>query len=813
MNEYGNYQSQQLKINSLNFNKKDFKKNENQNEKLKKAVTYTLGTLAGVSVASLVAYGIINKGQGKKAAEKAKDSVQEVVAKGVNKVKDNVKKNQTQTIQKLLGNLQEGKTYKIEDAKQLQKALTTYKSNLALFKDIDTCDLSNNIDKLVFELNKYIKEGNPTNLDAVTNKELIDSKANVVTSLSTLDEIIKQSYANKPDKLDEVWEKADKLAIDELDEDTIIEKPDTKEIPFDEDNKTLKDFSTDLIDVKNVSVEQKPDDSSLYLILDADDLKGFDIINKETFKYKFNVTDEEKDCFLFKLDSTLELDKMIKLIENDKIKKALNENDRESKYLQTYFENKAKEVSQEDKLLDNNDLSNFINTIGDVYSLNADLYEKISLAKTSLAINKLQYDNKENLFFNFDAIKDLYEFENNNTYYVAKSGSFVNAEDEYLLKIDVDAEGYVEITDVERGFVYNTQGYNLTVEYNPLQNCVDLLNIENTNNEELISSMQKNAINALKELLSTIDETSLNRNTKNVLSQLKAADTVDKFNTIIKENPNALNVIKNNCVITKSFSKQEVLNDFMSKSLTRANGKKDEAIQKYLSQIFNASSSGLVFRTLTGFNGKLKEDYDVKQKNKNEITYTSNETPLKTYNVKYSETEKKVIVEENGKFYNYDIKSNKYEETALTEDEKDKLDLFVFNSLLKDEKISFAKAQLSDVVANLTKSTLDKQKQIKLTSLITYLADNDPDCQKDAAGKNNYENSISNMWKLMLNGKAQRGKKANIFRKSTLLDNKFYIKNDGVLTQNKPTDNNRYITVSVNTSSNNVKYKIITTKE
>ena len=233
-----------------------------QEKKNKSTVLGTIskvtGAAVGIGATLLVGYGIINKGQGKKAAEKTKDGVQEVVAKGVNKVKDNVKKDQTQTIQKLLGNLKVGETYKIEDAQQLQKALTTYKSNLALFKDIDTCDLSNNIDKLVFELNKYIKEGNPTNIDAVTNKELIDSKANVETTLNTLDEIIKQSYENEPDKLDEVWEKADKLAIDVLDEDTIIEKPDTKEIPFDEDNKTLNEIIEIISNVSLMLVRMQP---------------------------------------------------------------------------------------------------------------------------------------------------------------------------------------------------------------------------------------------------------------------------------------------------------------------------------------------------------------------------------------------------------------------------------------------------------------------------------------------------------------------------------------------------------------------------
>ena len=65
---------------------KNVKKNQNQNEKLKKAVKYTLGALAGVGVAALIGYGIINKSQGKKVVDKAKDAASEAVNKGKDKI-------------------------------------------------------------------------------------------------------------------------------------------------------------------------------------------------------------------------------------------------------------------------------------------------------------------------------------------------------------------------------------------------------------------------------------------------------------------------------------------------------------------------------------------------------------------------------------------------------------------------------------------------------------------------------------------------------------------------------------------------------
>ena len=78
MQNYGNYETQQLKMNYLNLDQKNVKKNQNQNEKLKKAVTYTIGTLAGVALATLVGYGMVHKGSVKKVVDGAKKNAQKV---------------------------------------------------------------------------------------------------------------------------------------------------------------------------------------------------------------------------------------------------------------------------------------------------------------------------------------------------------------------------------------------------------------------------------------------------------------------------------------------------------------------------------------------------------------------------------------------------------------------------------------------------------------------------------------------------------------------------------------------------------------
>ncbi len=120
MQDYGNYTSQRV-----NYQNPPVKKREKE-EKIKKAVTYTLGTLAGVSVAALVGYGIINKNsQGKKIVDKAKDAASEVVNKGKDKINPSSQKKGREVLFKVLTNIKKGKTITLQDLKTAQTTVNT----------------------------------------------------------------------------------------------------------------------------------------------------------------------------------------------------------------------------------------------------------------------------------------------------------------------------------------------------------------------------------------------------------------------------------------------------------------------------------------------------------------------------------------------------------------------------------------------------------------------------------------------------------------------------------------------------------------
>ena len=120
MQDYGNYTSQRV-----NYQNPPVKKREKE-EKIKKAVTYTLGTLAGVSVAALVGYGIINKNsQGKKIVDKAKDAASEVVNKGKDKINPSSQKKGREVLFKVLANIKNGNTITLQDLKTAQTTVNT----------------------------------------------------------------------------------------------------------------------------------------------------------------------------------------------------------------------------------------------------------------------------------------------------------------------------------------------------------------------------------------------------------------------------------------------------------------------------------------------------------------------------------------------------------------------------------------------------------------------------------------------------------------------------------------------------------------
>lgn len=124
MQNYGNYETQQLKMNYLNLDQKNVKKNQNQNEKLKKAVTYTLGALAGVGVAALIGYGIINKSQGKKVVDKAKDAASEAVNKGKDKINPSSQGKGKEVLFKVLADIQNGTPITLQDLRTAKTTLS-----------------------------------------------------------------------------------------------------------------------------------------------------------------------------------------------------------------------------------------------------------------------------------------------------------------------------------------------------------------------------------------------------------------------------------------------------------------------------------------------------------------------------------------------------------------------------------------------------------------------------------------------------------------------------------------------------------------
>lgn len=124
MQNYGNYETQQLKMNYLNLDQKNVKKNQNQNEKLKKAVTYTIGTLAGVGVAALIGYGIINKSQGKKVVDKAKDAASEAVNKGKDKINPSSQEKGKEVLFKVLADIQNGTPITLQDLRTAKTTLS-----------------------------------------------------------------------------------------------------------------------------------------------------------------------------------------------------------------------------------------------------------------------------------------------------------------------------------------------------------------------------------------------------------------------------------------------------------------------------------------------------------------------------------------------------------------------------------------------------------------------------------------------------------------------------------------------------------------
>ena len=97
------------------------KKKENKQENMQKAVTYTLATFASLAVATLVGYGIVNKGgSAKKVVDGAKKGAREV-ARNIKPV--NPAREDSSVILKTLAKINSGKLVTLKDLEDAQKTL------------------------------------------------------------------------------------------------------------------------------------------------------------------------------------------------------------------------------------------------------------------------------------------------------------------------------------------------------------------------------------------------------------------------------------------------------------------------------------------------------------------------------------------------------------------------------------------------------------------------------------------------------------------------------------------------------------------
>lgn len=110
------------------------KKKENKQENMQKAVTYTLATVASLAVATLVGYGIVNKGgSAKKVVDGAKKGAREV-AKDIKPV--NPAREDSSVILKTLAKITKGEQVTLKELRETQNVLTKVAKEEASLKSV-----------------------------------------------------------------------------------------------------------------------------------------------------------------------------------------------------------------------------------------------------------------------------------------------------------------------------------------------------------------------------------------------------------------------------------------------------------------------------------------------------------------------------------------------------------------------------------------------------------------------------------------------------------------------------------------------------
>ncbi len=191
MENYGSYQTRQLDTNSTTLNSRINKKeNENKNEQLQKTVACTIGTLAGVGLASLIGYGIIKTGF-KNPVNKTTEKIKQSAQKNIEKSKKVVEKKTQNILFKTLAKVKNGESVKkidivkeLNTLQMLQKNMP--KQSLVTIKNYETL--------LIALLSKFDKDAkdedelNNNDCKSVFTEEKINSlNNNVFKIINSLD--------------------------------------------------------------------------------------------------------------------------------------------------------------------------------------------------------------------------------------------------------------------------------------------------------------------------------------------------------------------------------------------------------------------------------------------------------------------------------------------------------------------------------------------------------------------------------------------------------------------------------------------------
>lgn len=572
---------------------------------------------------------------------------------------------------------------------------------------------------------KYTKDL-PT-IDQVTtedNKNVINHLCEKIktTEFESADFKI-QGYANYSDVKKNVEQKlsqksqapVDTSAIDDLlqktpDPNSVIDK-----IPNDSQINTVEIMS---------SIGEETD-SKYYLAFEAQNLT---FKNKKPTNYTFYGMEQPTQAFFYELKLDMSPDKMLKLLENEKIKSVILQN---TDFLTAYLDKLTELVgintahSNTEKL---KELKNQLQDIadGDIEKLDgAKMRFEYRITDQENLQQKIEAFDKdktaEKLFDNFKALKEQIalddRFQPGKTYYVLfkygviREGTcdFIQNSNRKLVfpiyEINVDNKNNVTISKYTSQNCYITytkpaafwKSSNITVTSNPIKDAIE--EMQTATKSSSVGDMEKT--NLLKNLFNLLSSQEVQSQLKftypSQIKKLLQCQNIDSAMKILDEERDLLEAL-NNVSITKEYSKQKDINQEKEIPFCTILGKQSTSPSFFSNEIplfnlFDNIEYNVYFKQIEKKKGT--EKYDIA------INYCTKKS-LKTVYMHISVTDNKnsIEVDYNGQKITYNISERTLDippGVTLDSEEKTIIDYFIFNKLSKKQRIIFAKNQLSQL--------------------------------------------------------------------------------------------------------------------